>query len=354
MEEAIDAFEARRLLSFDRDPTTRGPTVELAHEALLREWRRFRDWVDADLDDLRLHQKLTASTSEWVDAGRSEDYLLSGDRLTQMEAVKSTTVRVTEDERAYLAAGRARATAAAAAEGERQAREARLERRSVGRLRALVAVLAASSLVAGTLAIIVVTRSRAADLDSRRNVVSRLTAGAIASLSTDPQLSMALVLHAVDEMSALGEPAPAATVEALHWAMQAAGIDYPVRTGPVKIVAAPTELRGIFDLPLGQLAGLARDRLTRSLNAGECEQYFATPACPTLPDSFPSDLAAEPVRAVATPSPDRPLGGTGSPCTWSSTPSRRGPRIFRKTCCRSPSGPASRSASSVSRTSPTG
>lgn len=31
----IDTFGEHRLLSFDRDPITRGPTVEVAHEALL-------------------------------------------------------------------------------------------------------------------------------------------------------------------------------------------------------------------------------------------------------------------------------------------------------------------------------
>jgi serine/threonine protein kinase/ABC-type glycerol-3-phosphate transport system substrate-binding protein len=310
MEEAIDAFGARRLLSFDRDPATRGPTVELAHEALLREWRRFRDWVDADLDELRLHQKLTSWASEWVDSDRSEDYLLAGDRLTQMEAVGSTTVRLTEDERAYLATGRARATAVAAAEGERRAREARLERRSVSRLRTLVAVLAVSSLVAGTLTIIVVTRSREAGREGRRNVVSRLTAGSIASLSTDPQLSLALVLHAIDEAAALGEPVPAPTVEALHWAIQGAVIEYPVRSGPVKVVAAPLQSRGVFDLPLAQLARLGHDHLTRSLTPEECEQYFGSPACPALWDSPPANLPAEPVRAVTPASPNKPLAGT--------------------------------------------
>ena len=37
----IDVFGNARLLTFDRDPLTREPTVEVAHEALLREWRRF-------------------------------------------------------------------------------------------------------------------------------------------------------------------------------------------------------------------------------------------------------------------------------------------------------------------------
>jgi serine/threonine protein kinase/ABC-type glycerol-3-phosphate transport system substrate-binding protein len=310
MEEAVDAFGARRLLSFDRDPRTRGPTVELAHEALLREWKRFRDWVVSSLEELRLQLKLSSWASEWVDAARSDDYLLAGDRLAQMEAMSSSSVKLTEDERSYLAAGRARATAQAAAEDERRVREARLERRSVSRLRTLVAVLAVSSLVAGTLTIIVVTRSREAGRESQRNVASRLTAGSIASLSTDPQLSLVLAVHAVDEIAALGEPVPAPTVEALHWAIQAAGIEYPVRSGPVEVVAAPLELRGVFDLPLAQLVQVARDHLTRTLTAAECAQYFGATACPSLSSSVPTDLTAEPIRAVDPLSAEQPLSGT--------------------------------------------
>ncbi len=36
----INQFGRYRLLTFDHDPVTRGPSVEVAHEALLREWRR--------------------------------------------------------------------------------------------------------------------------------------------------------------------------------------------------------------------------------------------------------------------------------------------------------------------------
>ena len=42
----LDTFGRHRLLSFDRDPITRSPTVEISHEALLTEWIRLRDWID--------------------------------------------------------------------------------------------------------------------------------------------------------------------------------------------------------------------------------------------------------------------------------------------------------------------
>jgi hypothetical protein len=44
MQRAIDEFGQYRLLTFDRDPSTRSATVEVAHEAILREWGR-RLWT---------------------------------------------------------------------------------------------------------------------------------------------------------------------------------------------------------------------------------------------------------------------------------------------------------------------
>jgi len=315
---AIDAFGARRLLSFDRDPVTRAPTVEIAHEALLREWGRLRDWIESSREELRLQARVSASAVEWTEAGRSEDYLLAGDRLAQAETgMRTGSVKLTERERDYLKASRARAELEAAAERERQARELHLERRSVSRLRALVAVLAAAARLAASLTVVAVNRSRDADrqrnqvlLSERRRSVDHLTAGSIANLRTDPQLSLSLVLHAVNEMSELGEPVPAATVEALHWAIQQAAIAYPVRSGPVKLVAGPLGTRGVFDLPLDRLVRLARAHLTKSLTLRECEQYFGDPTCPPLPRAFPPGLRGEPIRAVAPPIPGKPLSGT--------------------------------------------
>ncbi len=44
----IDRWAEARLLTLDRHPQTRVPTVELAHEAMLREWPRLRGWIDED------------------------------------------------------------------------------------------------------------------------------------------------------------------------------------------------------------------------------------------------------------------------------------------------------------------
>ena len=57
--EIIDTFGRARLLTFDHDPETREPTVEVAHEALLREWPRLRTWLDDSRDDVRLQRLLS-------------------------------------------------------------------------------------------------------------------------------------------------------------------------------------------------------------------------------------------------------------------------------------------------------
>ena len=56
--DVLERFGDARFLSFDHDPTTRLPTVEIAHEALLREWPRLRDWLANSREDIRRQRML--------------------------------------------------------------------------------------------------------------------------------------------------------------------------------------------------------------------------------------------------------------------------------------------------------
>ena len=87
----LDTFGRHRLLSFDRDPVTRSPTVEISHEALLTEWTRLRDWIDGARDDVRNQRRLAEAMREWVAADRAETYLLRGGLLEQMHGWATTT-----------------------------------------------------------------------------------------------------------------------------------------------------------------------------------------------------------------------------------------------------------------------
>ena len=55
--ETIEAFTAARLLTSN---TIAGvPTVEVSHEALIREWARLSDWLREAREDIRFQQSLS-------------------------------------------------------------------------------------------------------------------------------------------------------------------------------------------------------------------------------------------------------------------------------------------------------
>jgi hypothetical protein len=66
IDRALDTFGSHRLLTFDREPSTREPTVEIAHEALLGAWGRLRTWIDDARGDLRQERGLARAAAEWI------------------------------------------------------------------------------------------------------------------------------------------------------------------------------------------------------------------------------------------------------------------------------------------------
>jgi len=213
---AVDAYGAHRLLSFDRDPVTRGPTVEVAHEALLREWTRLRGWVEGAREDVRMHRRLDASAAEWVKAGEDPSFLLRGGRLGQFEAWAGTTdVALSEQERRFLGSGAARRSAEASEEEARRARETHLGRRSLVRLRALIAVLTVMALVAGALSIVALGQRSRAQRVARLATARALASAAVANLGVDPQRSVLLALQSLATTRQDGIVLPEA-VQALH------------------------------------------------------------------------------------------------------------------------------------------
>ena len=55
--------------------------VELAHEALLHEWPRYRGWLDEDQAGRRLHTRLAVAAAEWESQARDPSELYRGARL---------------------------------------------------------------------------------------------------------------------------------------------------------------------------------------------------------------------------------------------------------------------------------
>ncbi len=217
MTAAVDAFGTSRLLSFDRDPRTGTPTVEVAHEALLREWARLRGWIDAARENVRMHRRLAAVAAEWEESERDPSFLLRGEHLAQFDSwSEESGLAVTKLERAYLQTSIREQEAEQGAEAVRREHEQKLERRSVNRMRALVAVFAVAALVAAGLTIFAF-RESGRSKDAARIATGRaLTAASAANLEVDPERSILLALEAVDIFRSTSNAVPREAVDALH------------------------------------------------------------------------------------------------------------------------------------------
>ena len=222
----LDRFGAYRLLTFDRDPITRGPTVEVAHEALLREWGRLRGWIESALEDVVVHRRLAAAALEWEQASREPSFLLSGARLDQIEAASSTSsVVLTGRERGYLDASIALREADLARERERKSHEVALERRSRSRLRALVAVFALAAIVASALTVFAFSQQSNALRQARVAAARELTAAAQANLDVDPERSILLTLRAIDIVRGVDATALSQAESLLHRALKSSRVE---------------------------------------------------------------------------------------------------------------------------------
>jgi WD40 repeat protein/class 3 adenylate cyclase len=134
----LETFSRYRLLTFDRDASTGEPTVEVGHEALIRNWGRLRAWLDASRADLYIQRQLGDAAAAWARAGQDASFLASGGRLAQFEVLATTgDVALTGEEQTYLAASQAEAARRAATEQARQAQvQANLTRSEALRLAA--------------------------------------------------------------------------------------------------------------------------------------------------------------------------------------------------------------------------
>ena len=210
----LDLYGRYRLLTFDHDPVTREPTVEVAHEALLREWQRLRSWLDESRNDVRLQRLLAGFTAEWLAAGKENGFLLREARLDQFEGwQETTTLALTADEQAYLTASieaRQDRTAAEAARQQReletvrqladeQSQRAEIESRSARRLRWLATGLALLVLIAIGAAWLAVARGQEAQanyIDSERIRLATQAQNTLAR-GEDSELSMLLALRSL-------------------------------------------------------------------------------------------------------------------------------------------------------------
>jgi WD40 repeat protein/transcriptional regulator with XRE-family HTH domain len=311
----LNILAEARLVTLNED------SAEVAHEALIREWQRLRDWLNEDREGLKLHRHLTETVREWESRGRDVSELYRGARLAHArEWMETHGDRLNQSERDFLVASveqeqhealereaqRQRELEAAQRLAETEKARVEEQARSIKQLRQravyLVAVLVMaviSAIFAGILANqnskLASTNASIADM-AQIEAAARATAEANAiqesnkakqqaliasvrelagnanlNLEVDPERSILLALQAVALTDAAGQPPLLEAQDALHRAVQTSRAQLTLRghTG---------ELTGLTFSPDGtRLATISDDGTVRVWGAATGKELLTIP-----------------------------------------------------------------------------
>ncbi|MFF1838027.1 hypothetical protein ACFVXE_28040 [Streptomyces sp. NPDC058231] len=301
----LEQLVRARLLTLD------GCSVDLAHEALISAWPRYRAWIDQERERLRLHRRLTDAARTWMEHDHDPDTLYRGSRLTAAADAFAGEARqaLSSPEAAFLDAG----TAARDHESRQAARTARLVRNLTIALYVLVVVALTASLLAWN--------------EGRASHRARRRAAAGAVLSAD---GATVTAARSDGSVTVLDTATGRTRETLRPryspAEERPGEPAPTRHGTRRRGQGPTSLPGPIRAERGRTP-----RGRSALCAAGCRAPAASPGFPstgwwtstartTGPQPGVSALgnqgAAEPVEAL--PMAVAPVGltVTGNPPGW--------------------------------------
>ena len=189
LERNEDVADVLATLADSRLVTVSEGSVEVAHEALLREWPRLREWIEEDAEGRRLRRHITQAATEWDAAGRDQGELYRGARLAAaLDWTADHALDVNELEREFVTESR-----------EASEQETKRARRTNRRLRGLlagVAVLLAAAVAGGIFAVI--QRGEARDAETAQ-LAQRLGAQALVEEDLDLSLLLARQAVAIDD-----------------------------------------------------------------------------------------------------------------------------------------------------------
>lgn len=206
----IDTYAGYRLLALDHNPASRAPTVEVAHEAILREWERLRGWLNESRDDIKMQRQLEYAAQQWQDGNRDAGHLLRGGPLQDFERWHETTqLTLTQLEIEFLQESLADREQRQAKEQAQAEREANLQARARRVLQGLVAVFVIATIIATGLFLFAMDREAEASdraTEARREAeVSHSVAlassaqEALFTDDTDLAIALALEAYAIDD-----------------------------------------------------------------------------------------------------------------------------------------------------------
>jgi WD40 repeat protein/energy-coupling factor transporter ATP-binding protein EcfA2 len=228
-------------------------TVEVAHEALIREWPTLRKWLDENREGLRLHHQLNQAAQDWLRLGNDSGALYRGVRLSQaMEWAEMHDDQLSQLEREFLTASRElEAQIEAAREAQRQkdllnaqklaqeaearriaeenrAREAELSAIKLGKSNRRIKIAGSIAVLAAILAsVLAITagyfgyrsyvNGKAAELQSKISFIRELSFRAMTVLERDQDVGLLLAMQSVKTVQSLdNENVPEAQTSLYH------------------------------------------------------------------------------------------------------------------------------------------
>jgi WD40 repeat protein len=212
--------------------------VEVAHEALIRNWERLRLWLNEDREFLLWRQRTQILVAQWLQHGRDTDDLLRGATLSEAERWLATHSQDIQDGQAeYVRESSALRQRELKAEQERNETELRIAIQ-----RAKVAAQFAKrfrrfSLALGVLLLFALGTAGYAFWEQTTARARELVATSISAQADDPELAILIAAKAVTATWPLGHAALPEAEQQLHNAIFVSLVRLLTLSGPVYSVA---------------------------------------------------------------------------------------------------------------------
>jgi WD40 repeat protein/transcriptional regulator with XRE-family HTH domain len=303
-EETNTTHSLLKVLADARLIVTGEDTVEVAHEALIREWPRLRAWLEDNREGLRLHRQLADTAWEWNALHREPEMLYRGARLTQAQDWAAThndemnplereflnaSVLGAEREAAEREAQRQRELEAAQKLAESENQRAEEQTSFAKQMSTRAKYLTGAFIVALLMAFIALyfgsqarETAMTAQNDKRLATARELAAASLNNLSVDPERSILLALQSVSTTRLVDGKVLPESLEALHRAIVSSPIRMTLRDHGTKVYSAAFSPDG------KQLATIGDDGTAIIWNPNTGEELLRLPGA-----TKPSDLYTE-------------------------------------------------------------
>jgi len=259
--------------------TTTEGSIEVAHEALIREWPTLRRWLDDSREGLRIQRRLAEATQEWRRLNRDEGLLYRGVRLSEaLEWSSANSSDINPQEREFLLESQAviqREAAEREAQHQRETEKSmqlaevlrlRLEEQasSALHLRKRAMLLSVALLVAGVFAVAALFLAQRAETNAHQARNNSATAQVASTLAVSQQRTAESARQAAMDQQATAQAesrrAEQAAGHSRAGALAALSINSLVKN-PQRSLLLGIEAQRLADASGGQRVPLAEEAL---------------------------------------------------------------------------------------------